>query len=116
MEAVWRKWLVLVFIYVLVRSTARKGWVLWMVVSAGVVQAIYAIGQQAGYIASNHHLFPITGLTGNPGQMGGFQAVAFLSAALLAVKTANRRVIPYLCLFSKSKCIFEFKLRAVWKG
>lgn len=46
-------------------------------------------------------------LMGNPGQMGGFQAVAFLSAALLAVKTANRRVIPYLCLFSKSKCILN---------
>lgn len=57
--------------------------------SYGVVQAIYAIGQQAGYIASNHHLFPITGLMGNPGQMGGFQAVAFLSAALLAVPTAS---------------------------
>lgn len=46
-------------------------------------------------------------LMGNPGQMGGFQAVAFLSAVLLAVKTANRRVIPYLCLYSKSKCILN---------
>lgn len=116
-DAVWRKWLVLVFIYVLVLSTARKRWVLWMVVSAGVVQALYAIGQQAGYIASNHHLFPITGLMGNPGQMGGFQAVAFLSAALLAVKTPNRRLkifllFPFLSLLFYSLWLADS--RAGW--
>lgn len=116
-DAVWRKWFVLASVYLFVLLMNRNRWVLWAVVSAGVIQAVYAVGQQAGYIASNHQLFPITGLMGNPGQMGGFQAVAFLSAALMAAKTPNRSVRTFLLFPMLSLLLYSLLLadsRAGW--
>lgn len=45
--------------------------------------------QQTGFLESNHSLFPITGFLGNPGQLGGFQAVA-LTATLLLVRYVRK--------------------------
>ncbi len=54
-----------------------------MLVATGAVQSILAVLQQSGFTESNHSFFDITGFFGNPGQMGGFQAVAFVAACLL---------------------------------
>lgn len=66
---VW-KWSVIAGIYMAMRVFSRKNWILWGVVLFGIVQAFCAIGQQIGYIASNHNLFDVTGFMGNPGQLG----------------------------------------------
>lgn len=63
---VW-KWSVIAGIYMAMRVFSRKNWILWGVVLFGIVQAFCAIGQQIGYIASNHNLFDVTGFMGNPG-------------------------------------------------
>lgn len=79
------KWLTVSVIYALIRSIGRKMCVFRFIAILGILQAIAAIGQQIGILESNHRLFPITGLIGNPGQLGGFQAVTFLSTLLLLV-------------------------------
>lgn len=111
------KWAFLAAVYLIARLSPRKAWILWLLTAAGIVQTVYAIGQQTGYIASNHSLFPITGFMGNPGQMGGFQAVAFIAGMLLLQKTANRKLrlfvlIPALALISYSLWLSDS--RASW--
>lgn len=104
-------------IYLVVRFSPRKEWVLWLLTAAGVAQAVYALGQQAGFIVSNHSLFPVTGFMGNPGQLGGFQAVAFLAASVLAVKNVSRKLrllllYPFLALIAWS--LYLADSRAGW--
>lgn len=73
----------LLAIYLFVRLLPRKEWMLGMLVSVAVTQGVVAVLQHAGFAESNHTLFDVTGFFGNPGQMGGFQAVAFVAALLL---------------------------------
>lgn len=89
------KWQTLILVYVLIRSAGKKGLIFGIVVVAGILQSMWAIGQQIGYIESNHSLFPITGLMSNPGQLGGFQAVAFVSTLLLLTERFNFRVLDF---------------------
>lgn len=86
------KWVILGLIYVVVRAIPNKHVVLWTLVFAGVVQGIVAIGQQIGYVTSNHRMFDVTGLMNNPGQLGGFQA-ATLVVGLLLLSQAKARVV-----------------------
>jgi len=90
----WR-WAAMAAGYILVRALGeQRRIVLLALVVAGVVQAVVAIGQQIGWIASNHRMFDVTGTFGNPGQLGGFLAVAFVAAVALAfnsIKSANGR-------------------------
>jgi len=72
-------------------SISKKEWIFGIIVIVGVLQATWVLGQQIGYLESNHSLFPITGLLGNPGQLGGFQAVTFVSALLLLTEKFSRR-------------------------
>lgn len=85
------KWLPLALVYILIRSISKKERVFGIIVIVGVLQATWAIGQRIGYLESNHSLFAITSLLGNPGQLGGFQAVAFVSALLLLTERFNQR-------------------------
>lgn len=85
------KWLTLALVYVWIRSISKKEWIFGIIVIVGVLQATWVLGQQIGYLESNHSLFPITGLLGNPGQLGGFQAVTFVSALLLLTEKFSRR-------------------------
>lgn len=116
-EAILWKWTLLAAIYLIIRLSPRKEWVLWALTAVGTVQVLYAAGQLAGYIASNHRLFPVTGFMGNPGQLGGFQAVVFLTAALLTVKTQSRKLrlfllYPLLALIAYS--LYLADSRAGW--
>ena len=42
------------------------------------MQATVAIGQQVGYIASNHRTFNVMGSFGNPGPLGGLLSVVLV--------------------------------------
>lgn len=90
-DAILWRWVLIVSIYLIVFLMPRKAWLLWMLVAVSTAQAFYAIGQQAGYIGSNHSLFFVTGFMGNPGQLGGFQAVAFLTTLMLMFKSRGRK-------------------------
>ena len=87
------KWSIVFCIYMGVRNIAWKDSILWILVLAGVMQSLCAIGQHAGYIASNHRWFDVTGFMGNPGQLGGFQAVTFVAVFVLLKKSAHSRVV-----------------------
>jgi len=88
----WR-WAAMAAGYIFVRAIGeQRRIVLPALVVAGVVQAVVTIGQQIGWLASNHRMFDVTGTFGNPGQLGGFLAVTFVAAVALAVeniKSAN---------------------------
>lgn len=49
-----------------------------VLVSMGLFQAGVVFGQFLGLLPSRHGIFAVTGFMENPGQMGGFQSVAFV--------------------------------------
>lgn len=69
-------------VYVAARCCGSVRTVLWGLVLSAAVQAGVVMAQQAGWVASRHPLFDVSGTFGNPGQVGGFMAVA--AAAVLA--------------------------------
>ena len=83
--------------FILARAIRDKSWILGGVMTAGTLQAIFVTLQIFGIAGSNHELFEITGFLGNPGQLGGFQAVSFVSAITLYAQRRSRiwkTVIP----------------------
>lgn len=83
------RWLMLLAIYIIARTINNKNLILWSIILVGVAQALCTVGQQIGYIASNHSSFRITGFMGNPGQLGGFQAVALICTFLTPKKISS---------------------------
>ena len=86
---------------------------------AGFVQSVVAALQRLGLLESAHPYFPVTGLFGNPGQMGGFQAIAFVSLLLLWKANAHRRWTS--ALWSAAVAAISYPLivsasRAAWLG
>ena len=49
----------------------------WLLILAGMVEALWGLGQVYGYLPVKHALFPLTGTFYNPGPFGGFLAMAF---------------------------------------
>jgi len=86
------KWSIVLGIYLVVRNIPWKDPILWILVLVGTAQSLCAIGQHAGYIASNHRWFDVTGFMGNPGQLGGFQAVTFVAVFVLLKKNVHSRI------------------------
>ncbi len=62
----------------------------YLLVAAGLLQAFLVFGQLVGVFPSRHLLFSVTGFMGNPGQMGGFQAVS-LSCCLSLLRECKGR-------------------------
>ena len=79
----WLETAALICAFISARSIPRKEWIHLGLAVAGISQAIYAICQQCGAAESGHEMFKITGFMGNPGQLGGFQAVSLISNLLL---------------------------------
>ena len=53
-------------------------WLLnWVLILAGMVEALWGLGQVYGYLPVKHAMFPLTGSFYNPGPYGGFLAMAF---------------------------------------
>ncbi len=90
----------LLVIYLFVRLLPGKKWMLCALVSVGIVQSVVAVLQQCSLVESNHPFFEVTGFFGNPGQMGGFQAVAFVAAWLLlkGLRKQAFRVVAFLSM------------------
>lgn len=89
------KWTALLCIYLIARIAAQEAFFAGLIAAAGGIQSLWAVAQQAGWIASNHSLFAVTGWMGNPGQLGGFQAVAFIAACALLKKSVPENVRLY---------------------
>jgi len=49
----------------------------WVLILAGMVEALWGLGQVYGYLPVKHAMFPLTGSFYNPGPYGGFLAMAF---------------------------------------
>ena len=49
----------------------------WLLILAGMVEALWGVGQVYGYLPVKHAMFPLTGSFYNPGPYGGFLAMAF---------------------------------------
>lgn len=73
----------IVTVYLLVRLIPQKSLIAYGLVLAGAVQAVLVVMQQCNLADSSHPFWNATGFFGNPGQMGGFQAVTFVTACML---------------------------------
>ena len=80
----------LVCAFLIARSIPNKARVLRFLAAFGTLQAILAILQQCGLTESNHQMFKITGFMGNPGQLGGAQAVSLISNMSLYRRHGSR--------------------------
>ena len=96
------KFIFLLAIYFAARCLSSPKTVFTILMFLGLVQAMVAIAQLSGIIKSNHSIFQITGLMGNPGQLGGFQAVSLVSSITLLVqmdfKPGRRSLVAVACL------------------
>lgn len=79
-------------LFVFAACLRNKNILLWLVTLTGVMQAVIVVLQQLGIVQSNHSMFAVTGFMGNPGQMGGLQAVAFVCCLLLARRSEKQSI------------------------
>lgn len=86
---VWYKLLAMLICYLLVRTFASKRTIISLILLIGLWQAIVALLQKTGYMASNHRLFDITGTLGNPGQLGGLIAISMVIAIGVSIYFKN---------------------------
>lgn len=93
--------------FTLARTIQNKTWILACLTSVGIAQAIYAILQLWGLAKSNHELFEITGFLGNPGQLGGFQAISFISTLVLYNQCHSKK---WIIIISASAALIFFSL------
>lgn len=70
------QWTILFLCYISVRRATRKQWILWGIVLIGAAESAVGILQKLHWLDSHHSMFDMTGTFGNPGQLGGFLAVA----------------------------------------
>lgn len=100
------KLILLISVYFMTRFMSGNYSPLLCICIVGVMQSICAISQWIGVLQSNNIYFPVTGFMGNPGQMGGFQAVSFVCSVLLlqSMRTVCKKIFGYvfivLILFS----------------
>jgi O-antigen ligase len=93
-------------IYIIVRATASGGsdglkWVVLAILYVSIFESILGIKQIFGYVASNHHLYSVTGSFFNPGPFGGY--LAFIFALSLPVLIRMQRKIEELLLAVKQR-------------
>lgn len=77
------QYLALGLVFVAVKLFPNRRMIAYTLVGVGVAQAVVTVGQQLSLIESNHPYFSVTGFFGNPGPMGGFQAVTLVLAVTL---------------------------------
>lgn len=80
------KWSAALAVYVFVRGLSNKRIVLYVLILSGVVEAITAIMQQTGWIASEHLRFDVAGHLGNPGPLGGYLGICLVMSSCLLWK------------------------------
>ena len=86
------RWGVFIPLFIIAGSLPDKNIIYLTILAFGILQSIIVILQQARLIPSDNPFFCTTGFLGNPGLMGGFQAIA-LTTCLGFLKTC-RNAIP----------------------
>lgn len=102
------KWFAMSSCYMFMRGIANKQVILWLIIIGGLIEALVVFAQKIQWLDSNHRSFEVTGTFGNPGQLGGFLAIALVMSFalfLLYWKECNRcywmsLLIITLCIFS----------------
>lgn len=108
----YAEWVGIFLIYFIVSRAFRNTDtlpVLFTLTLVGLVQAIVVITQAAGILENGHTFFHITGFMGNPGPLGGFQAIALVSGVSLSVSNRTRQAHRglyyfYLCVIGLIIC------------
>lgn len=87
----------------------------YIITAVGLVQAFIVFGQFSGLIQSRHILFDVTGFMGNPGQMGGFQAVASVCCLSLIKEYRHGQKVWLMAVFALlSLSLAVSDSRAAW--
>ena len=87
----------------------------YIITAVGLVQAFIVLGQFSGLIQSRHILFDVTGFMGNPGQMGGFQAVASVCCLSLIKEYRHGQKVWLMAVFALlSLSLAVSDSRAAW--
>ena len=69
--------------YLFARHLNNRSIVFIGIACLGIWQAGIAIGQNFGWVDSNHRLFDVTGSFGNPGPLGGFLSISIIVSICL---------------------------------
>lgn len=112
------EWVAVVIFYFLIRSikNEEKEIILYALIASGVIQSVIAWGQLSGIIESKHPNFQITGSFGNPGQLGGYLAVCFITS-LEYLKQSKKRFMALLiisCMVVIGAALISTESRAAW--
>jgi O-antigen ligase len=106
-EVIIYKWISSLCIYALCRIVLHKNTLMYAIVLSGFVQSIIAVLQKLYIIDSYSIFFDVTGTLQNPGRLGGYVAVAFVSAIyLLHVSIKNKSYLNMSFLFVASSFLF----------
>lgn len=76
------RWAVFIPLFIIALNLPDKAVIWHSLIAAGTVQSVIVVMQQTGVVASHNPFFRLTGFMGNPGLMGGFQAVALTACAV----------------------------------
>lgn len=101
--------LILICSFGLSLTFSNKNIIFSILTILGATQALYAIVQQIGIAESNHIMFNVTGFMGNPGQLGGFQSVALMSALFLLQDT-HGKTLSYRAVLISASLIISYSL------
>lgn len=82
----------------------------YILTTAGTLQAFIAFGQLLKVVPTRHTLFPVTGFMENPGQMGGFQAVALICC--LSLMKERRTIFTVVLVLFLSGSLYLSDSRA----
>lgn len=104
------KWGAMLMTYWFIRNLPYKRNIYFVIVCLGVIEALTAILQMAGYLESQHIYFHITGHLGNPGPLGGFLAVCTIIALHLNIEAYKAQKKISFILLSISSILLFFSL------
>ena len=90
------KWAVFIPLFTIAGSLMNKNVIYFSLIAIGMVQSMIVIMQQIGVFASHNPFFPIIGFMGNPGIMGGFQAIAMTACIVYLKKTPDCHSDEYM--------------------
>lgn len=91
------KWAVFIPLLTIAGSLMNKNVIYFSLIAIGMVQSVIVIMQQIGVFASHNPFFPTIGFMGNPGIMGGFQAIA-MTACIVYLKKRQTVILTSICI------------------
>lgn len=107
------KWAVFIPLFTIACSLTNKNVIYFSLIVLGAVQSVIVIMQQTGVVASHNPFFRITGFLGNPGLMGGFQAIA-LTACIICLKGRRGAILTVVSMVFIAYSVIVSGSRASW--